>query len=85
MEEAHTPKREAIEKFIHHEGGAKDWIIEVVDEAHEPVVRLQARRDDQVGTNAPKYVDIHTRQVRLTDDELDEATKTLIRRWLGSL
>ncbi len=59
--------------------------MEVVDQGHEPVVRLQARRDDRVTTETSKYVDIHTRQVRLTDDELDEATKTLIRRWLGSL
>lgn len=85
MEEAHTPKREAIEKFIHHEGGAKDWIIDVLDEAHEPVVRLQARRDDQVSTGPAKSLEVHTRQVRLTDDELDESTKTLIRRWMGSL
>ena len=85
MEEAHTPKREAIEKLIHHEGGVKGCIIEVVDEAHEPIVRLQARRDDQAGAQTPKTLDLHTRQVRLTDDELDESTKTLIRRWLGSL
>jgi hypothetical protein len=85
MEEAHTPKREAIEKFIHHEGGAKDWIIEVQDEVHEPVVRLQARRDDQLSPGSAKSLEVHTRQVRLTDDELDEATKTLIRRWMGSL
>lgn len=85
MEEAHTPKREAIAKFIHHEGAPKDWIVEVVDEVHQPIVRLQARRDDQAGTNAPKTLELHTRQVRLSDDELDEATKTLIRRWMGSL
>jgi hypothetical protein len=85
MEEAHTPKREAIEKFIHHEEGVNDWIVEVLDQAHEPVVRLQARRDDQVSTRPAKSLEIHTRQVRLTDDELDESTKTLIRRWLASL
>jgi hypothetical protein len=85
MEEAHTPKREAIEKFIHHEGGAKDWIVEVMDEAHEPIVRLRARRDDQAGNESGKSLEIHTRQVRLTDTELDESTKTLIRRWMGSL
>lgn len=85
MEEAHTPKREAIEKFIHHEGGAKDWIVDVLDEPDEPLVRLQARRDDQIDSDSGKSLDIHTRQVRLTDDDLDEATKTLIRRWLGSL
>ncbi len=85
MEEAHTPKRESIEKFIHHEGTAKDWIVEVLDQPHEPLVRLQARRDDQASAESAKSLDIHTRQVRLTDDELDEATKTLIRRWLSSL
>jgi hypothetical protein len=85
MEEAHTPKREAIEKFIHHEGGAKDWIVEVLDEIHEPIVRLQARRDDRLSTQPAKSLELHTRQVRLTDDELDESTKTLIRRWMGSL
>ncbi len=56
-----------------------------MDESHEPLVRLQARRDDQVSTDSAKSLEIHTRQVRLTDDELDEATKTLVRRWLGSL
>jgi hypothetical protein len=85
MDEVHTPKREAIEKFIHHEGGAKDWIVEVVDEGHEPILRLQARRDDEAGITAQKSLELHTRQVRLSDDELDEATKTLIRRWMGSL
>jgi hypothetical protein len=84
--EAHTPKREAIQKFIGHESGAtKNWIIEVVDEAHDPIVRLRARRDDSPDQNPSKSLEIHTRQVRLADDELDEATKTMIRRWLDSL
>jgi hypothetical protein len=84
--EAHTPKREAIQKFIGHESGAnKNWIIEVIDEPHDPIVRLRARRDDSPDQNRAKSLEIHTRQVRLADDELDESTKTMIRRWLDSL
>ena len=84
--ESHTPKREAIEKFIGHEEQAtSDWIIRVKDQEHQPVVVLQAWRDDQVETRPEKTLEVHTRQVRLQDDELDEATKTMIRRWLASL
>lgn len=85
--EAHTPKREAIERFINHESGiAKDWIVRVKDEPHDPIVRLQAWRDDVRVSAAPeKSLELHTRQVRLADDEPDEATKTMIRRWLSSL
>lgn len=84
--ESHTPKREAIEKFIgHEEQVASDWIIRVKDQEHQPVVLIQAWRDDQVETGPEKTLEVHTRQVRLQDDELDEATKTMIRRWLASL
>jgi hypothetical protein len=83
--EAHTPKREAIEKFIGHETGASDWIIRAVDEVENPVVVLKAYRDDRVEPGPEKTLEVHTRQVRLLDDELDEATKTMIRRWLASL
>ena len=84
--EAHTPKREAIEKFIHHESrAASNWIVRVLDESHDPVVRLEASRDDQAPSGARKTLEVHTRQVRLADDELDESTKTMIRRWLASL
>ena len=84
--EAHTPKREAIEKFIGHEEQAVSrWIVRAKDQEHEPVVVLQAWRDDQVQTGPGKSLEIHTRQVRLEDNELDEATKTMIRRWLASL
>ena len=83
---AHTPKREAIEKFVGHEGGnAKGWIIRVVDEEHDPVIRLFARKDDNPTPDAEKSLEVHSRQVRLSDEELDEASKTLIRRWLASL
>jgi len=84
--EAHTPKREAIEKFIGHEEQAVSrWIVRAKDREHEPVVLLQAWRDDHVETGPEKTLEVHTRQVRLQDDELDEATKTMIRRWLASL
>jgi hypothetical protein len=84
--EAHTPKREAIEKFVQHEGTvAKTWIVRVEDAPHDPVVRLHAWRDDRVETAPEKTLEVHTRQVRLTDQELDEATKTMIRRWIASL
>lgn len=84
--EAHTPKREAIERFVKHEGGAaKDWIIRVADEAHDPIVRLNAWKDDNRESAPEKSLELHTRQVRLADDELDESTKTMIRRWMASL
>ena len=84
--EAHTPKREAIERFVNHESAiAKDWIIRVLDEPHDPIVRLRAWRDDREEGKPEKSLEVHTRQVRLADDEPDEATKTMIRRWLKSL
>jgi hypothetical protein len=84
--EAHTPKREAIERFVDHESSVvKNWIIRVLDENHDPIVRLQAWRDDRNEGAPQKSLEVHTRQVRLADDEPDEATKTLIRRWLASL
>ena len=85
--EAHTPKREAIEKFIGHESGnAPEWIIRVTDQGHEPVVHLQAWSTERAEGAPEKSLEVHTRQVRLFDDELDEATKMLlIRRWLHSL
>ncbi|MFL6447730.1 MAG: hypothetical protein ACJ746_08580 [Bryobacteraceae bacterium] len=84
--ESHTPKREAIEKFIGHEEQAvSNWIIRAKDQEHAPVLVLQAWRDDQVEAEPEKTLEVHTRQVRLLDDELDEATKTMIRRWLASL
>lgn len=83
---AHTPKGEAIEKFVHHEAAsAKDWIIRMNEEPESPAVMLHARRDDQVDAEGSKHLELHTRQVRLHDDELDESTKTMIRRWMHSL
>ena len=84
--EAHTPKREAIQKFVGHESGLlKDWVVRAFDEPDSPVVLLQAFRDDQVKDRPQKTLEVHTRQVRLEHSELDEATKTMIRRWLASL
>ncbi len=84
--EAHTPKREAIERFVQHESGTlKNWIVRVVDDSHDPIVRLKAWRDDKPESEPEKSLEVHTRQVRLADDEPDEGTKTLIRRWLASL
>ncbi len=83
---AHTPKGEAIQKFIQHEDLlAKDWIIRMEEEPNNPAVLLTAHRDDQVGREGEKSLEVHTRQVRLQDDELDEATRTMIRRWMQSL
>jgi hypothetical protein len=84
--EAHTPKREAIMKFVEHESGHyRDWVIRGVDEAENPIVRLQAYRDDKIEGGPQKTLEVHTRQVRLDNSELDETTKTMIRRWLSSL
>jgi hypothetical protein len=83
---AHTPKREAIEKFVQHESGtAKNWLIRVVDEEHDPVVRLHAWTVGKTEGPPEKSLEVHSRQVRLSDDKLDESSKTLIRRWLASL
>ncbi len=83
---AHTPKGAAIEKFLHHESGiAKDWIIRLEEEPENPAVLIHARRDDQATDQGSKSLEVHTRQVRLQDDELDESTKTMIRRWMQSL
>ncbi len=84
--EAHTPKHQAIQRFLQHESGTlKNWTIRVADEPHDPIVRLNAWRDDRVETHPEKTLEVHTRQVRLADDEPDEATKTMIRRWIASL
>jgi hypothetical protein len=84
--EAHTPKREAIEKFVHHESAlAKGWVIRVSDEPHDPVIRLHAWKGGKRDSAPDKSLEVHTRQVRLAGEEPDESTKTFIRRWLASL
>jgi hypothetical protein len=83
--EAHTPKRQAVEKFIQHEHDRlKGWQIQVIDERDEPLVRLQAVRQGE-STPSGKHLDIHTRQVNLVHDEIDDTTKAMIRKWIGSL
>lgn len=83
---AHTPKGAAIEKFLHHESSsAKDWIIRIDEEPDSPAVLIHARRDDEPTSAGEKTLEVHTRQIRLQDDELDESTKTMVRRWMNSL
>jgi hypothetical protein len=82
--EAHTPKREAVEKFIASQAGhGKGWHLRVVDEQESPLIRLEAT-NPQTG-NHPKTLEIHTRQITLTHEEVDESTKKLILRWIDSL
>jgi hypothetical protein len=57
--EAHTPKREAIQRFVKHESGtAKNWIIRVSDDIHDPIVRLRAWRDDRVEAEPEKTLEL---------------------------
>ena len=82
--EAHTPKREAVEKFIASQSGhGKGWQVRVVDEQESPLNRLEAT-NPQAGDHA-KTLDIHTRQITLTHEQVDESTKKLILRWIDSL
>ena len=82
--EAHTPKREAVEKLIKacRQTGS-DWQIRVVDEQNSPVILLEAVKG-QAGAG-PKTLEIHSRQITLTHDDVDESTKKLIKRWIESL
>ena len=83
--EAHTPKREAIERFIDtHKEHAPGWHITVIDEHQTPLVRLEATSAAGKG-DAPKTLEIHTRQVTLAADRLDTSTQKMIERWLDSL
>jgi hypothetical protein len=83
--EAHTPKRYAVERFItkqaQHAGG---WQVRVVDEQENPVLRLEAVKQGSA-SGEPKKLEVHTRQVNLVHDDIDESTKKLITRWLDSL
>lgn len=88
--EAHTPKRQAIEKFIQEEGAkTRDWQIRIVDEKESPVVRLEAVRRKAVAASgpahSPKTLEIHTRQAITDHDQIDDSTKRMIRKWLASL
>ena len=83
--EAHTPKREAIEKFLNrHQEHAPGWRITVIDEQHTPLVRLEGHSSASAGSEA-KTLEIHTRQVTLSADNLDDSTQKMIERWLDSL
>jgi len=83
--EAHTPKRYALERFIEaHKHQAKDWQVRLIDEHDDPVVRLEATKQG-IPTGQPQKLEVHTRQVTLVHDEVDDSTKKLISRWLDSL
>ncbi len=82
--EAHTPKREAVERFIKAQAEhGKGWEVRVIDEQETPVLRLEAVKKQTAG--GPKILEIHSRQITLTHDEVDESTQKLIRRWMDSL
>lgn len=77
---SHTPKREAIERFISKHPAAPGIQIRVVDEQENPVIWLQAS-----GGGPNRSLEIHTRQITLTNDALDPSTRKMIERWLDSL
>ncbi|MGH9614308.1 MAG: hypothetical protein ACRD4P_14640 [Bryobacteraceae bacterium] len=84
--EAHTPKRHAIKRFIEgHAGTVSDWRIRVIDEQENPIVHIEAARQDPATGDPQRTLEIHTRQVSLIRDEIDDSSKKLIRRWLSSL
>ncbi len=83
--EAHTPKRYAVERFIEaHKQQAKEWQVRVVDEHDDPVVRLEATKRTSTEKESRK-LEVHTRQVSLAHDDIDDSTKKMISRWLDSL
>jgi hypothetical protein len=82
--EAHTPKREAVQRFISSNAGhAPGWKVRVIDEHDSPLIRLEAKQD--AGGDAVKTLEVHTRQVTLTQDEVDASTRKMLVRWLDSL
>jgi len=84
--EAHTPKRYAVERYLKQQSDhGKGWQVRVVDEQESPVVRLEAMRTGESAGDSRKTLEIHTRQITLTHEELDESTKKMIIRWLDSL
>lgn len=79
--EAHTPKRQAVEKLVgtlHIR--AAGWEIRAVDQQNEPIIDLQATRGSET-----RSLQIHTRQVTLEGETLDESTAKLVERWIDSL
>src|SRR5689334_8525819 len=84
--EAHTPKREAVQRFITGNGAhAPGWQVRVIDEQDSPVVRLEARQEVATKAEDVRTLEVHTRQVSLVHDDIDESTKKMILRWLDSL
>ena len=84
--EAHTPKRHAIKRFVEsHAGSAADWRIRVIDEQNSPIVHIEAVRQDAEAGESRRTLEIHTRQVTLTRDEIDDSSKKMVHRWLSSL
>ena len=82
--EAHTPKRYAVERFVEaHKHHAKEWQVRVIDQHDDPVVRLEATK--RTAGKESRKLEVHTRQVALTHDDLDDSTKRMISRWLDSL
>ena len=80
-----TPEGASIVRFIEHESGSHGpWVVRVVEGADRKVI-VEAFRDDEVEAAPVKSLEVHTDQVHLYDDEIDEATKTMIRGWLASL
>lgn len=76
----HTPKREAIERFLARHGAAPGIQVRVVDEHDNPVIWLQAS-----GGGPNPTLELHTRQITLTNDQLDGSTQKMIERWIASL
>ena len=82
----HTRVGASVLKFIQHESGSHgDWMIRVVEHPDSPTITLNAWRDDEVESRPESTLAVPTGQVHLTDEELDESTKTRIRDWLASL
>jgi hypothetical protein len=84
--EAHTPKREAVQRFISSNAGhAPGWKVRVIDEHDSPLIRLEAKQEASAAGDAVKTLEVHTRQVSLTHDEVDASTRKMLVRWLDSL
>ncbi|MBV9268088.1 MAG: hypothetical protein JO061_18110 [Acidobacteriaceae bacterium] len=78
---AHTPKRDAVERFIKTQSEHAHGIeVKVIDEQQNPIILLEAN----ASSSAPR-LEIHTRQITLTNEQLDPSTQKMITRWLDSL
>jgi hypothetical protein len=54
--------------------------VRVMDEQQNPIIVLEANSPSP----APK-LELHTRQITLTNEQLDPSTQKMIVRWLESL